>query len=88
MRRFVSFGPAFVVLLAVIVTLVAVPAGIRKIGYAQTDVSIRLARAELDQDNILDQINKAVRNIASAVEPSVVHIAVEGAGAGLAFPLG
>lgn len=83
MRRFVSFGPAFVVLLAVVVSLVAVPAAIRKIGYARADVNIRLARADLDQDNILDQINKAVRNVASAVEPSVVHIAVEGTVAGM-----
>lgn len=84
MRRFVTFGPAFVVLLAVVTALVAVPTAVRRIGFAQTDVQIRLARAELDQGTILEQINKEVRNIAKSVEPSVVHIAVEGQARGWA----
>jgi len=82
MRRFVSFGPAFVVLLTAAVTLFAGPAAVRRIGYAHTDATITLARAELDHDTVLEQINQAVRNISKAVEPSVVHIAVESAGRG------
>jgi S1-C subfamily serine protease len=80
MRRFVTFGPAFVVLLAAVVTLLGAPAVVRRIGLANTEVQIRLAQAQLDRDNILEQINHAVRNIAQAVEPTVVHIAVEGPG--------
>ncbi len=77
MRKFIAFGPAIVVLLAALVTLVAAPAAVRMIGYAATDSQVRLARHELETDNILKQIDKAVRNIADAVEPSVVHIGVE-----------
>jgi S1-C subfamily serine protease len=77
MRRFIAFGPAFVVLITALVTLLAVPAAVRRIGYANTEVSIRLARAQLENANILEQINASVRNVARAVEPSVVHIAVE-----------
>jgi serine protease Do len=78
MRKFIAFGPALVVLIATLVTLVAAPAAVRLIGYASTDAQIQLARHELDQENILKQIDKAVRNIADAVEPSVVHIGVQG----------
>lgn len=77
MRRFVTYGPAFVVLCTTLVVLLAAPAAIRRIGYARTDVSIRLAQAQLDGGNVLEQINRAVRSIAQAVEPTVVHIAVE-----------
>ncbi len=77
MRRFVAFGPAFVVLITALVTLVAAPAAVRRIGYANTDAQIRLARATLDGDDILERINQAVRAIANAVEPTVVHISVE-----------
>ncbi len=74
MRRFTSFGPAFVVLITVLVTLLAAPAAVRRISFANTQARITLARAELDPDDILERINAAVRNIAKSVEPSVVHI--------------
>ncbi len=77
MRKFITFGPALVVLITVLVTLVAAPAAVRLVGYASTDSQITLARHELETDNILKQIDKAVRNIADSVEPSVVHIGVE-----------
>lgn len=77
MRKFIAFGPALVVLLTALVTLVAAPAAVRLVGYASTDTQIQLAQQALDQNTILKQIDKAVRNIADAVEPSVVHIAVE-----------
>ncbi len=79
MRRFIAFGPAFVVLITALVTLLAVPAAVRRIGYANTEATIRIARAQLDNANVLEQINASVRNIANTVEPSVVHIAVESA---------
>jgi S1-C subfamily serine protease len=76
MRRFITFGPALVVLLTTVVTLLAAPAAVRLVGYANTDASMKLARQTLDQDTILRQIDRAVRAVAEAVEPSVVHIAV------------
>ena len=77
MRRFTAYGPAFVVLLTTLVTLFAAPAAVRQIGFANSETQIRLARLALDQDDILERINTATRNIATAVEPSVVHIAIE-----------
>lgn len=78
MRRFTAYGPAFVVLITTLVTLFAAPAAVRQIGFANSETQIRLARLALDQDDILERINTATRNIATAVEPSVVHIAIEG----------
>lgn len=76
MRKFIAFGPALVVLLTAVVTLLAAPAAVRMVSYANTDATMQLARQTLDQDNVLKQIDRAVRSIAEAVEPSVVHIAV------------
>jgi serine protease Do len=71
-----TFGPALVVLLTAVATLFLVPETIRRVGYASTDVQVRLARATLDDDDILERINAATRSVARAVEPSVIHIAV------------
>jgi serine protease Do len=77
MRKFIAFGPALVVLVTALVTLVAAPAAVRMVGYAGTDAQIQMAAQSLEKDNILKQIDRAVRNIADAVEPSVVHVGVE-----------
>ncbi|MCC6321638.1 MAG: trypsin-like peptidase domain-containing protein [Phycisphaerales bacterium] len=75
MRKFITFGPALVVLLTAVVTLIAAPAAVRLVGYAGTEAGMRQARQVLEQDNVLKQIDRAVRAVAEAVEPSVVHIA-------------
>ncbi|MBX3386810.1 MAG: trypsin-like peptidase domain-containing protein [Phycisphaeraceae bacterium] len=74
MRRFVSFGPALIVLITCLATLVAAPAAVRAIGYADTSAKVRLARQSIDSDDILERINRSVRAIAEATSPSVVHI--------------
>ncbi|MDX2131395.1 MAG: trypsin-like peptidase domain-containing protein [Planctomycetota bacterium] len=79
MRRIVSFGPAFVVLASSAVVLFAVPGAIHAISSAQTRARVTLARETLDTDDILERVNAAVREVAAAVEPSVVHIQVAGA---------
>jgi serine protease Do len=76
MRRFVSYGPALVVLLTVVASLIAVPAALRRIGTAHTAARIVLAQRSLDDDDILERLNRAVRNVAETVRPSVVHIEV------------
>jgi len=76
MRRFLSFGPAFVVLVTAAICLVVVPGAIRRINAAQTQATVILAQQSLDQDDVLERLNRAVRNIAAAVEPSVVHLQV------------
>jgi S1-C subfamily serine protease len=50
------------------------------VSYANTEATMRLARQTLEQDNILKQIDKAVRSVAETVEPSVVHIACTSTG--------
>lgn len=76
MRRFVSFLPAFVVLATAAAVLLAAPQAIRRIGFAQTTLQVELAQQTIDSDDILVRIDRAVRAIAEAVEPSVVHITV------------
>lgn len=77
MRKFITFGPALVVLVATLVTLVAAPQAVRSIGYANTQATITLAQQTIEQDDILLRIDRARRAIADMVEPSVVHIGVE-----------
>lgn len=74
MRRFVAYGPALIVLLTAAAALFAVPTIIERINIAQTSSRIQLARLQIQEDDILDRINRAVRNVAISVEPSVVHI--------------
>ena len=76
MRRFISYGPALVVLMTVMVVLLAGPAAVRRLGSAHTSARIVLAQRSLDDDDILERLNKAVRNVAESVRPSVVHLEV------------
>ncbi|MBI1189757.1 MAG: PDZ domain-containing protein [Tepidisphaera sp.] len=78
MRRIVSFGPAFVVLLCVALVLVVAPQAVRRLSVEETRANVRLAQQTLDSDDILDRLNKAVRAVALSTEPSVVHLAVVG----------
>ncbi|MCH9057807.1 MAG: trypsin-like peptidase domain-containing protein, partial [Planctomycetes bacterium] len=74
MRRIVAYGPAMIVLLTAAAALFAVPAIVQRINIAQTTAQISLARLQIKDDDILERINRAVRSVAQAVEPSVVHI--------------
>lgn len=78
MKKFASYGPAFVVLLCVIVSLFAVPQIIERYAYAQQHAKITLARGVLAQDDILRRIDRATSAIADAIDPSVVHIETKG----------
>lgn len=78
MRRIVSFGPAFVVLLCVALVVVVAPQAVRRLSIEQTRANVRLAQQTVDSDDLLDRLNKAVRAVAVATEPSVVHLAVVG----------
>lgn len=76
MRRFVTFGPALVVLLATLVTLTAAPAAVRMVRAADAAARAQAAREALAADDILQRLSRATANIAQAVLPSVVHIDV------------
>jgi S1-C subfamily serine protease len=88
MRRFVAYGPAFVVLLTAGATLVAIPAAMRRVDAGRTQARIALAERSLDEDPTLDRLNEAFRRIADAVEPSVVHIDIPGSNPGELWNVG
>ncbi len=74
MRRFITLGPALVVLAAVVVVVLAAPAAVRSIELSKIAADVTLAQTRLDQNTVLAQINQATRDVADAVMPGVVHI--------------
>lgn len=80
MRRFVSFAPALLVLIAVVLTLFIAPRIVRGISAAETSARIVLAQQSLDDEDILERLNRATRAVAQAAKPSVVHLEVIPAG--------
>lgn len=74
MRRYITIGPALVVLLTAAITLFAAPMAVRQVMMARTAVAVAVAQQRLDGDTLLEQLNAASRTVADAVEPSVVHI--------------
>lgn len=76
MRRFVSYGPALVVLLTMAVTLLAAPAAVRVLRAADAAARAQAAREALASDDILSRISLATTNVSQAVLPSVVHLDV------------
>lgn len=76
MRKLTDFLPAVLVLGATLLALLAAPRLVRGVEYAQTSARIALARQSLSDDDILQRLDEAVKNVARVVEPSVVHIDV------------
>lgn len=76
MRRFATFGPAFVVILTGLAAILVLPGMMREVAASHTRANVSYARAALDSDDILERLNNAVRAVSVAVEPSVVHIEV------------
>jgi len=89
MRRIVSFGPAFVVLVAVVSALWMAPRLVAHMRHEATVTRVALAQQVIEQDDILGRLQSQTRAIADAVEPSVVHIEVRSfrgpAGSGWVF---
>ena len=77
MRRFSNYGPSLIVLLTAAVVLFAGPFAVREITYHRNQAQIQQASLRLEQDNLLDQLNQAYRDIATRVEPSVVHVSAK-----------
>ncbi|MGI9015147.1 MAG: trypsin-like peptidase domain-containing protein [Phycisphaerales bacterium] len=70
-----EYGPSLMVLLAVAAVLFLGPAIVRNFTFARTSARIEQASNRLRQDNILEAINQAHRDIAVKVAPSVAYIA-------------
>ena len=78
MTRITHFGPSAVVLLAAAATLFGGPAAIRSMLSEQTRVDVIQASNRLAEENVLVAFSNATRDIATIVEPSVVHVSTEG----------
>lgn len=78
MRRFVAYGPAFVVLITVVVVMVSLPAIIAQASLADARARVRVARQTLDEDSVLARMDLELTQLAQAVRPSAVHIMVAG----------
>jgi S1-C subfamily serine protease len=78
MRRLTDYGPSVLVLITALVVLLAGPLAVKEITFARDSANVIRASERLeDSSNILSQINQATRDIATRVEPSVVHISAE-----------
>lgn len=69
-----SYGPVVVVTLAAAAVLLTGPFVVSRLTEAQTDSRVAAARTRLDSDSILARMSQATRDLATIVEPSVVHI--------------
>lgn len=78
MRRFTNIAPAVILACTAAFSVVAIPELVRSASYARTQAQIVLARQTIAQDDILERIDRAVRAVATSVEPSVVHIDILG----------
>ncbi|MFZ9880117.1 MAG: S1C family serine protease [Phycisphaerales bacterium] len=78
MRTFTYAGPGLVVLLAAAAALLAAPMSVRSAADAKADADIVLAARVLEEESVLEAINRANRAIARLVEPSVVHVSTMG----------
>jgi len=74
MRKLSGYGPSLIVLATAMLVLFLGPTAVRHLTYKQTEARRIQAVQRLRNDNILEQINQAYRDIAAFVEPSVVHI--------------
>ena len=79
MNRIATVGPALIVALTMVGMLFAGPSIVRSIGAARAKVSMEEASRRLQDENVLARIAAAQRDIATIVEPSVVHVSGVGA---------
>ena len=76
MRRFVTFGPALLVLLTTALVLAAAPGTLRAMQFSGIQAQVQNARVSLAGQGELDTENRELSDIADAVLPSVVHLGV------------
>ena len=78
MRRLEHLGPALVTLAAAGALLLAAPAAVRQLSREGTAVEMAAADARLQKGTLLDALSQSTRDIATLVEPSVVHVTTTG----------
>ncbi|MHC4093959.1 MAG: trypsin-like peptidase domain-containing protein [Planctomycetota bacterium] len=77
MRKLTNYGPGLIVLGTAVLVLLAGPSIVWRLTYAHSRARIIQASESLEANPILEQLNQAYRDIATLVEPSVVHISTE-----------
>ena len=77
MRKLTGYGPSIIVLGTAALVLVAGPLAIRRLTFEQTKTEVIQASARLASNDVLEKINQAYRDIATMVEPSVVHVSAQ-----------
>ncbi len=82
MRKLLTFTPAFAVLLASLIALLLAPELVHRVSSANQAAKLTLVRQAAAEDDVLERLDRATRNIAKIVEPSVVHIDVMDAPSG------
>jgi len=78
MIRITNLGPAVVVAGTLVATLVAGPGVVRSLVRADAEVRVVQAAARLESNPVLEAISSAQRDLATVVEPSVVHVSSQG----------
>ena len=77
MAKLNAYGPSLIVLGTAAMLLVAGPSVVRHLTYHQTTARIQMAGQRRESSPMLQQLNQAYRDLATFVEPSVVHISTE-----------
>ena len=73
-----SLGPGLVLIVLGAMVLLGGPLLVRNLEFARQQVSVELASDRLALNNPLSGLNQATRDLASKVEPSVVHVSTRG----------
>ncbi len=77
MSRFRWYGPTLVLLVTTLGLMFATPALIRSVTWAGTNATITTIRNDLDSNPSLVDLSDAFKQVARAVEPSVVHVEIQ-----------
>ncbi len=74
MRKLSGYGPSLIVLATALLVLFIGPSAVQHLTYKETEVRMVRAANRLEGDDLLARINQAYQDVATVVEPSVVHI--------------
>ena len=74
MRRINSYGPGILVLCTALLILLLGPELAHRLTFQHTQARIVQAQTRLTESTILEEMNASFRDIATLVEPSVVHV--------------
>jgi len=78
MTRIRWYGPTLALLTACLIVMVTGPGLVRQLSWHHIDGRIALARDTNTRSGTLAELSEAFRNVSRIVEPSVVHVQVEG----------